>query len=143
MTWQRILTLLAAIGLGAGAWRAGGGAGLALLGSGLMLWFLLYYTRLVTIMRRAAERPVGYIGSAVMLNARLKPNMPLLNVVGLTRSLGERLTAEGVEPEVYRWRDPGESQVTAEFVGGRLVRWQLERPAPAPGDAPSTADDPT
>lgn len=130
MTWQRALTLLAAVALGAGAWRAGGGAGLALLASGLLLWFLLYYTRLMTVMKRAANQPIGYVGSAVMLNARLKPRMPLLNVIGLTRSLGERLSAEGVEPEVYRWRDPGDSLVTTEFEGGRLVRWQLQRPPP-------------
>lgn len=110
MTWQRILTFMAAIALGAMAWRAGGGAGLALLFSGLLLWFLLYYTRIMTIMKRAADRPIGYVGSAVMLNAKLKPRMPLLNVIALTRSLGERLSAEGAEPEVYRWRDPGDSQ---------------------------------
>ena len=135
MTWQRILTLLVAIALGAGAWRAGGWAGLALLASGLLLWFLLHYTRLMTIMKRAADRPIGYVGSAVMLNARLKPRMPLLNVIGLTRSLGERLSADGVEPEVYRWRDPGDSHVTAEFEGGRLARWRLERPAEPAGPA--------
>lgn len=136
MTWQRTLTLLAAVALGAGAWRAGGGAGLALLASGLLLWFLLYYTRLMTVMKRAADQPIGYVGSAVMLNARLKPRMPLLNVIGLTRSLGERLSAEGVEPEVYRWRDPGDSLVTTEFEGGRLVRWRLQRPPPEAAPQP-------
>ena len=102
MTWQRILTFMAAIALGAMAWRAGGGAGLALLFSGV-------------------------------LNAKLKPRMPLLNVIALTRSLGERLSAEGAEPEVYRWRDPGDSHVTTEFEGGRLLRWQLQRP-PVPSE---------
>ena len=133
MTWQRILTFMAAIALCAMAWRAGGGAGLALLFSGLLLWFLLYYTRIMTIMKRAADRPIGYVGSAVMLNAKLKPRMPLLNVIALTRSLGERLSAEGAEPEVYRWRDPGDSHVTTEFEGGRLLRWQLQRP-PVPSE---------
>ena len=133
MTWQRILTFMAAIALGAMAWRAGGGAGLALLFSGLLLWFLLYYTRIMTIMKRAADRPIGYVGSAVMLNAKLKPRMPLLNVIALTRSLGERLSAESAEPEVYRWRDPGDSHVTTEFEGGRLLRWQLQRP-PVPSE---------
>ena len=116
------------------AWRAGGWAGMAMLGSGILLWFLLYYTRVMTIMKRAADKPVGYVGSAVMLNARLKSKMPLLNVIGLTRALGERLSAPGVEPEVYRWRDPSDSTVTAEFEGGRLLRWQLERPGDAPAD---------
>ncbi len=132
-----MLTLLAAIALGAGAWRAGGWAGLALLASGLLLWFLLYYTRLITIMKRAADRPIGYVDSAVMLNARLKAGLPLLSVVALTRSLGQRLSAEGAEPELYRWRDPGESQVTAEFEGGRLARWRLERPAESAAPAPA------
>ena len=30
--------------------------------------------------------------------------------------------------EVYRWTDPGGSHVTADFEGGKLVRWRLERP---------------
>ncbi len=132
MNWQRILTLVAAIALGAGAWRAGGWAGLALLGSGLVLWFLLYYTRLINVMKRAADRPIGYVGSAVMLNAKLKNGLSLLHVVALTRSLGERLSADGVQPEIYRWTDPGESVVTAEFEAGKLARWRLDRPAGAP-----------
>ena len=135
MTTQRILTLVVAIALGAGAWRAGGWAGVALLASGLVLWFMLNYTRLLTIMKRAADRPIGYVGSAVMLNAKLKPRMALLHVVGLTRALGERLSPEGTEPEVYRWRDPGDSHVTAAFAGGRLARWRLERPAEPAGPA--------
>ena len=139
MTTQRILTLVVAIALGAGAWRAGGWAGVALLASGLVLWFMLNYTRLLTIMKRAADRPIGYVGSAVMLNGKLKPRMALLHVVGLTRALGERLSPEGTEPEVYRWRDPGDSHVTAEFEGGRLARWRLERPAEPAGPADGEA----
>ena len=139
MTTQRILTLVVAIALGAGAWRAGGWAGVALLASGLVLWLMLNYTRLLTIMKRAADRPIGYVGSAVMLNAKLKPRMALLHVVGLTRALGERLSPEGTEPEVYRWRDPGDSHVTAEFEGGRLARWRLERPAEPAGPADGEA----
>ena len=132
MTWQRILTFMAAIALGAMAWRAGGGAGLALLFSGLLLWFLLYYTRLIQVMKRAADRPIGYVGSAVMLNAKLKPRQALLHVIALTQALGERLSPEGAEPEVYRWTDPGGSHVTAEFQGGKLSQWRLERPAAEP-----------
>lgn len=36
-----------------------------------MMWALLHYTRLVNVMKKAANRPIGYVGSAVMLNARL------------------------------------------------------------------------
>ena len=74
-----------------------------------------------------------------MLNAKLKRGQPLLTVLALTRALGQRLSDEGAEPEVYRWRDPGESHVTAEFEGGRLARWQLERPAEAPETGPAQA----
>ena len=90
-------------------------------------------------MKRAVDRPIGYVGSAVMLNAKLKRGQPLLTVLALTRALGQRLSGEGAEPEVYRWRDPGESHVTAEFEGGRLARWQLERPAEAPEAGPAQA----
>ena len=135
MNWQRIAVIVGAVALGAGAWRAGGWQGMALLGSGLMLWLLLYYTRIITVMKRASERPIGYVGSAVMLNARLKPGVPLLHVVALTRALGKLQSPPGAEPEVYRWTDPGDSHVTAEFEGGKLVRWRLERPAPTTGEA--------
>ena len=137
MNWRTFLTALGAVALGAMAWRAGRGLGLALLASGLLLWFLLYYTRLLTIMKRANERPIGYIGSAVMLNVKLKTGLSLLHVVALTRALGERLSPEGAQPEVYRWSDPGNSHVVAEFAGGRLVHWRLERPQePPPESAP-------
>lgn len=128
MNWQRGMVVLGAVALGAGAWRAGGWQGLALVGSALVLWFLLYYTRLTTVMKRASERPIGHIGSAVMLNARLKPGLSLLHVLALTRSLGQRLSPEDGERELYRWTDAGHSHVTTEFLNGRLVRWQLERP---------------
>ena len=36
---------------------------------------------------------------------------------------------------MYRWTDPGQSHVTTEFEGGKLVRWRLERPAPAASEA--------
>ena len=140
MTWKRILTLAIAVALGAGAWRAGGWAGLALAASALVLWFLLYYTRLIQVMKRAADRPIGYVGSAVMLNAKLKPRQALLHVIALTQALGERLSPDGAEPEVYRWTDPGGSHVTAEFQGGKLQQWQLERPTPPEhGEGPQAA----
>ena len=140
MSWQRILTLVFAIALGAGAWRAGGWAGVALVASALVLWFLLYYTRLVNVMKRAANRPIGYVDSAVMLNAKLKRGSALLHVMALTRSMGERVSSEGAEPEAYRWTDAGGSHVTAEFQGGKLQQWQLERPTPPEhGEGPQAA----
>lgn len=138
MIWQRIFTIAGAIALGALAWNTGGWSGLAFLVSGVVLWFMLNYTRLITIMKRAADRPIGYVDSAVMLNTKLRPKLPLMHVIALTRSLGKRLTDEGVEPEIYVWSDNGDSQVTCEFEGGRLVRWQLERPTET-GSSPQPA----
>ncbi len=105
-----------------------GWAGTAFAGAGIVMWALLHFTRLMHVMRRAASQPVGHVDSAVMLNAKLRPGRPLLHVIAQTRSLGERLSAEGAEPEVYRWRDAGGSSVSCEFEGGKLRRWQLERP---------------
>ena len=108
-----------------------GWAGLALGGGALLMWWLLHFTRLMHVMKRAANRPLGHVDSAVMLNARLQADRPLLHVIAMTRALGERLSAEGAEPELYRWRDESGSSVRCEFEGGKLKRWQLERPAQA------------
>ncbi|MDR2153876.1 MAG: glycerate kinase [Burkholderiaceae bacterium] len=132
MNIRSVLTLIGALALGALAWRVGGWQGIALLGSGLVLWALLYANQLLTVMKRAANRPVGYVGSAVMLNSKLKIGQTLLHVTALTRSLGQQLSDAGARPEVYRWSDPGDSHVTAEFEDGRLRRWRLERPADPP-----------
>ena len=83
---------------------------------------------LVEFLKRAADRPVGWVDSAVMLNARLKPGVNLMHVMAMTQSLGERLSAADVQPEVYRWTDGTQSHVTCEFVNGRLQKWTLQRP---------------
>jgi hypothetical protein len=134
MNVRSVLTLVGALALGALAWRMGQWKGMALLGSGLVLWALLYFNQLLAVMKRAANRPVGYVGSAVMLNSKLKAGQTLLHVMALTRSLGQQLSDAGAQPEVYRWCDPGNSHVTAEFEGGRLRCWRLERPAQQPVD---------
>ncbi|WP_313074149.1 glycerate kinase [Melaminivora sp.] len=123
---------LAILALAFGGWRAAGLQGLLLVGGGVLLWALLHFTRLVNVMQRAARNPIGHVGSAVMLNARLRAGVPLVHVVALARALGESLHAgEGAQPEVYRWSDAGGSCVTCEFEQGRLARWRLERPTPA------------
>lgn len=110
------------------AFDAMGWKGVAAVGGGIVMWLLLHFTRLMTIMRRASERPIGYVPSAVMLNAKLKPKSTLMHVVAMTRSLGQRLSEEHAQPEVYRWTDNTQSHVTCEFVEGRLMKWTLERP---------------
>lgn len=108
-----------------------GWKGVAAVAGGILMWLLLHFTRLMAVMRRASQRPMGYVGSAVMLNAKLKPKVNLMHVVAMTRSLGQRLSEEGQEPEIYRWTDGTDSHVTCEFVKGRLVKWALVRPSQA------------
>jgi hypothetical protein len=131
MRFQALLPWTAAAALLVLAHERFGWAGAAFAAAGIVMWALLHFTRLMRVMQRAASQPVGHVDSAVMLNARLRPGRPLLHVIAMTRSLGERLSAEGIEPEVYRWRYDSDSQVLCEFEGGQLRRWRLERPTQA------------
>ena len=139
MQLQKILVPLGCAALLVLAHRGYGWPGVAAVGGGLMMWLLLHFTRLMTVLRRASQQPIGYVGSAVMLNAKLKPGVTLMHVIAMTRALGQRISAEGAEPEMYRWTDNGLSTVEAEFAGGKLVRWQLARPDPQASveDAPA------
>jgi hypothetical protein len=80
------------------------------------------------VLKRAAKRPVGYVESAVMLNAKLKPGMSLMHVVAMTRSLGLRHSDKDAQPEIYSWSDAGESRVECTFAVGKLTRHALFRP---------------
>jgi hypothetical protein len=122
------------------AWQAQGWAGVAMVSGGLVMWGLLHVTRLMTVLKRAADRPKGYVDSAVMLNVKLRPGVNLLHVMALTRSLGEMQSAEGANPEVFCWADSGGSEVTCTFEHGRLTHWSLQRPVAETG---TEAPDPT
>ena len=106
-----------------------GWPGVALIVGALVMWLLLHFNRMMQVLKRAANRPIGYIESAVMLNAKLKPRATLMHVVAMTRSLGELRSPKDEQPEVYRWTDPGGSYVDCTFTGGKLVGHQLTRPA--------------
>ena len=128
MNLRNILVPLGLIVLVIAAHRSAGWPGVAAVVGGIIMWVLLHFTRLMSVMKKAANRPIGYVGSAVMLNAKLKPKVPMVHVVAMTRALGQRLSEEDQEPEVYRWTDGTQSHVTCEFVGGRLMKWTLQRP---------------
>ena len=122
----------AAAGLGVAvvvalAWRAYGWAGLALGLGAICLWALLHMSRMLAVLRRTASRPVGSVASAVMLQSRLQAGMPLLQVLALTRSLGQQLQDSTDAGEVYQWSDAGGDHVHCAFVNGKLVRWTLQR----------------
>ena len=102
--------------------------GVAAAGGLLVMWAMLHFTRLMHILQRAAQRPIGYVGSAVMLNVKLKPGMTLMHVVAMTRALGELRSAKDAQPELYRWTDGSGSWVECPFVGGRLRSHQMVRP---------------
>ncbi len=128
---------VAGVALVALAWEQWSWPGVALVAGGLVMWLLLHFTRLMTVLRRAAGQPIGHVGSAVMLNAKLRAGMTLMHVIAMTRSLGKQDSPQGEQPEVFVWRDAGDSQVRCEFRQGRLQGWQLTRPATETAEVPS------
>jgi len=101
--------------------------------SAVVFWLLMQFTRAMRAMRTAGGAPVGSVASAVMLNAKLKPGLRLMDVITLTHSLGEKLADE---PETYRWTDGAGVSVTVELAKGKCRRWTLARPV---DDMPDTA----
>ena len=126
------MTPLAAWGLVAAALAAGwfgfGWRGVVLAVTVIVFWMLLQFSRTLRVMRRAADRPIGQVGSAVMLHSRLRERMTMAQVLALTGSLGERVDppADGAE-ESWRWRDAGSDAVTVHVAGGRIRHWTLAR----------------
>ena len=128
MNVQKILIPLAILAGAALAFRSYGWQGLVVVGSVLMFGILLHFSRMMQVLKRAANRPIGYVDSAVMLNAKLRPNATLLHVVAMTRSLGLLTSVKGDQPEVFEWKDGSQSTVTCTFVGGKLAHHVLARP---------------
>ncbi len=107
------------------AWQGYGWQGALFAFSAVVFWLLLQFNRSVRVMKNASQAPVGHVGSAVMLNAQLKPGMTLLQVITLTKSLGRRLDESG---EAWAWADAGGSRVELRFQAGKLERFTLVRP---------------
>ena len=110
------------------AYLYGGWPGVALVAGALIMWVLLHFNRLMQVLKRAANRPIGFVDSAVMLNAKLKAGVSLMHVIAMTRALGQLETEKGAQPEVFSWRDGSQSVVRCVFVQGKLQSWTLERP---------------
>ena len=130
MNFMNVLVPLGGVVVVALAYRAYGWPGVAVAAGGLVMWLLLHFTRMMTVLRRAADRPIGHVDSAVMLNAKLRLGVTLLHVIAMTRSLGVLYSEKNQQPEIFRWTDEGGSRVTCEFLNGKLVRWELFRPSP-------------
>ena len=142
MNFKKILVPVGGILLVAMSYRAYGLGGVAVALGGVVMWVLMHYTRLMQVLKRANNNPIGYVGSAVMLNAKLRPGVAMLHVLALTRALGEQLSPKDEQPEVFRWTDGSKSHVTAEFLNGRLVKWTLYRPPVSDGDDSDAAPAP-
>jgi hypothetical protein len=94
----------------------------------------------VQVLKRAANRPIGHVDSAVMLNAKLRGGMTLMHVIAMTRALGALQSPKDTQPEIFRWTDGSASHVTCTFAGGKLTQHELTRPesnGPAATDAPA------
>ncbi|RUP27844.1 MAG: glycerate kinase [Curvibacter sp.] len=142
MNFKKILVPVGGILLVAMSYRAYGLGGVAVALGGVVMWVLMHYTRLMQVLKRASNNPIGHVGSAVMLNAKLRPGVPMLHVLALTRALGEQLSPPDAQPEVFRWTDGSKSHVTAEFLNGKLVKWTLYRPPVNEDDASDAAPAP-
>ncbi|MEP6964535.1 MAG: glycerate kinase [Polaromonas sp.] len=128
MNFQKILVPVLGVTAVVLAYRFYGWSGVAAVASALVMWVLLHFTRMMQVLKRAANRPIGYVDSAVMLNAKLKPGLSLLHVVAMTRALGKLQSEKDLQPEVFRWTDGTDSHVTCTFAGGKLAHHELFRP---------------
>ena len=134
MQIQKILVPVGALVLAVAGYRAYGWQGLALVAGGLVMWQLLHFTRMLQILKKAANRPIGHVDSAVMLHSKLAAGQPLLHVVALTRALGQLESPKDTQPERFRWTDGSQSSVLCVFLGGKLQSWELTRPGPPVAD---------
>lgn len=98
----------------------------------VVFWLLLQFSRAMRVMRRAGAAPVGEVGSAVMLHAKLHAGMRLLDILPLAGALGRKVADA---PETFEWRDASGACVRVEFERGRCVRWTLSRPDDGGGRA--------
>ncbi len=124
---MRVGVAVGVLGVGFLAFRAYGWPGLALAAGALVMWVLLHMSRMLLMLRRTANRPVGLVASAVMFHAGLHRAMTLLQVLAIARSLGERVSAEDEQPEIYQWRDIAGTVVRCTFEQGKLRAWELLR----------------
>ncbi|MFO1328564.1 MAG: hypothetical protein U1F56_14500 [Rubrivivax sp.] len=110
-------------------WLSWGWRGLLMAFSAVVFWLLLQFSRGLRVLRQAGGRPVGSIDNAVMLHAKLRTGMRLLEILPLTRSLGRQLADD---PETYVWTDAGGDRVRVELRAGRCTAFALERAGAEP-----------
>ena len=124
--------LLVAVAFAAGGW-AYGWRGLVMAFSVSVFWLLLQFGRALSVMKSATDKPVGRVTSAVMFQTKLLRHMTMLQVVGLTKSLGQKVGADAeldqtnTGNDVWRWSDEAGDSVVLSFSKGKLTTWSLQR----------------
>ena len=66
-----------------GGYFSYGWQGVVLAVSAVVFWLLLQFSRVLRALRTAAGRPMGSIANAVMLQAKLRPGMTLVQILSL------------------------------------------------------------
>ncbi len=122
MKRQALGALLALAALFAGGLSMGW-PGVLLALSAIVFLLMLQFTRLMRTMKRMSAAPLGRTGSCVMLHARLQQGLPLLKVLELAGSLGDK------QPDgSYRWTDAAGDELRLQFdTDSLLQRWTLQR----------------
>ena len=136
--WALALTALVVGGLQWG-WQ-----GVVLAITVIVFWLLLQFSRALRVMRQATGAPVGHVDSAVMLHTKLRTGMRLIDIIPLTRSLGQAEQLQGLQDaqalEIFTWTDAAGVAVRVELRAGRLQRWELQRPTEAAQTGELAAD---
>lgn len=116
---------LAVVGIAAGyvgwGWR-----GVVLGITVVVFWLVLQFSRSLRVLQRAGRAPIGHVDNAVMLQSKLQQGMLLMQVLQITKSLGQKLSES---PESWGWTDAGGDQLRLVFEGGKLQSWTLSRAA--------------
>jgi len=120
------------VGYAGWGWR-----GLVLAVTVIAFWLLLQFNRAVRAMRNASHAPIGSVPSAVMLHAKLKRGMALVEILPITGSLGQlQPGTDKAGEERFVWQDAGGRRVLAVLQHGRLTSWELSSEA---ADGPPAA----
>ena len=115
------------------AYRAYAWPGVTMAVGAAVMWALLHMTRMLTVLKRTAQRPVGSVGSAVMLHARLERGLTLLQLLAFAGALGQRIHSNNpdnpdADIEQYQWTDASNATVLCTLEQGKLTHWELRRP---------------
>lgn len=136
MSGQPVITLPISALLGWGlalaalvvGWFSYGLPGVVLAITVIAFWMLLQFSRALRAMRAASANPVGQVDNAVMLHARLRTGLRLVDVLKHTHSLGRALHADpNAADESFVWEDVAGDRVEVDLHNGRITAWRLLR----------------